>query len=510
METKTNLQKALFNIRYGYILVFALFTVLNKFIPFVGHVGDTISTLVYNSLAIFGALLLAVDFFTRRNMFRIRYNWLLLAFFGVYILSMVYNIRFGWADNAKTLVWMLIQTFMLMAADPDQPVEAHQKPLNIIFNGYIIVWFTGVAVSLWQFVVQYYAPHIAASGDSTPEGFLDGRLYGVFTDPNVAAVCSVIAALLAVYLLKVTCRRPFVKLCYWITIVFNLIYVVLSGSRTGELILIGIAVAAAVFIGISKIYAAGTKWFVKITQRLLLVALSLVIVVGGIKVLKVGLPYVPQIYSRIESVFQSPSESDPSDDPSNPDDSLDPDDGPINLERPDVVGSDDISNARFKIWADALKLFQKSPLLGTSARNHLAFAENYFGEEMYMVQRGYSVHNGYLSLLTHTGLLGAGVMALWMGCVVAYILSYLIRRRKARDAHYKAIVCMALVLLAVAISAFPMMGIFFGNSIIEVLFWLIMGYTLYLVRVSDQKNSDKEPVLYRISESIVSKFKRKG
>ncbi len=502
MEKKRSLY---FHIRYIYILVYVAFTALNKFIMF-AYVDNSIISAIYNALALSGAALLAVDIFTKRNALRVRYNGLLVLFFGVYVLSMLYNWKFGWADNAKTLVWMLIQTFMLTATDPDDDLAAHQKYLRIIFDCFIAVWFVGVVVSLCEYTTLYHVPHVMPSGDKTPEGFAEGRLFGVFTDPNVAAVCSIVAIILAVYQMKNrTCGRA-VKICYGITIAANVIYVILSGSRTGEMILFGLVLLATAFFCLCRQYRAGMRWFVKAGQSALLLVLSAAVFVGGVKVARAGLSYVPGLYERGEILWQiiTGDENMNPDDRDELDDSLDH----IDLERPDVVDNDDISNARFKIWSDALKLFSVSPVLGTSARNHLAFAEHYFGKEMYMVRRQYSVHNGYLSLLVHTGVLGTVVMVAWMGCIVVYVMGYLLRRRKTRDTYYGQILCLTMALAAIAVSAFPMNGIFFGNSVIEVLFWLIVGEVHYLIRISEKDT--RETRLFLLTEKLMGKLRKKG
>lgn len=495
-----------FNIRYIYILVYVVFTAFNKFISF-GYVDHSVNAAIYNGLAILGAVLMAVDLFTRRNMLRVRYNGLLVLFFGVYILSMIYNIRFGWVDNAKTLVWMLIQTFMLTAANPDRSFEEHKKYFRIIFDCFIGVWFVGVVISLWQYAAQYSMPHFTPTGDYTPEGFAGGRLFGVFTDPNMAAVCSIVAIILAAYQMKShTCTR-LLKVCYWITMVSNVMYVILSGSRTGEVILFGVVILSVVFYCLCRDHAPDTKWYAKAGQSALLIALSVTLFIGGINITRTGLSYVPSVYERAEILWQIATGNG---------DELPPDMGElegsldhIDLERPDVVDNDDISNSRFKIWSDALKLFKASPILGTSPRNHLAFAQHYFGEDMYMVRRQYSVHNGYLSLLVHMGVLGTVFMVMWICAVAVYVMRYLIRRRKTRDSYYGLIVCMTMALFAIAVSAFPMSGIFFGNSVVEVLFWLIVGYVLYMIRQSDGAQNEKEPMLYTAAEAAVEKLTKK-
>lgn len=499
MEKKRSLY---FHIRYIYILAYVVFTELNKFIV----ISDSpVVAPVYSALAILGALLMVADLFLGRNMLRTRYNGLLLLFFVGYVLSMLYNFRFGWTDNAKTLVWMLLQTLLLTATDQDSSVEANQKYLRIMFDCFIGIWFVGVLISLWQYAAQYHAIHLTPAGKELREGFTDGRLFGVFTDPNYAAVCSIIAGILAVYQMKSQTPSRWVKACYGITMVANAIYVVLSGSRTGELILFGLVVAGVAFFCLCRQYRVGMRWFVKAGQSALLLVLSAAVFVGGVKVARVGLSYVPGLYERGEILWQivTGDESVTPDDRDELDDSLDH----IDLERPDVVDNDDVSNARFKIWSDALKLFCISPVFGTSARNHLAFAEHYFGKSLFIVRRQYSVHNGYLSLLVYTGLLGTVFMAAWMGCILFSVLGYLIRRRKSRDTYYGQILCLTMVLFAIAVSAFPLSGIFFGNSVIEVLFWLLSGYILYLIRISEKDTTQTK--LFCLAERTLEK-QRKG
>ena len=67
---------------------------------------------------------------------------------------------------------------------------------------------------------------------------------------------------------------------------------------------------------------------------------------------------------------------------------------------------------------------------------------------------------------------------------------------------------LTILTLVIGISAFPMMGIFFGNSIIELLFWLLLGYLFCFIRKSEPNVN--EPLTYRIAENIKSKLCRKN
>lgn len=501
LKSKIDLSQAFSRIRFLYILLFTVFVALNKFI-FFQYVNSAFIASTYSAFAICGVLLLIIDFFTKRNMFKTSYNGIMILFFVAYALSMIANIRYGWVDNAKTMVWMLIQVFLLGAADPDVSLKTHLKQLRIVADAFILIWFFGTLGSFGQFLVQYVAVREIPGDSNCIEGFAAGRLFGMFTDPNVASVCSIIAIILTVFIIYYFKPGKAVKVYYTVTIVFEAIYITLSGSRTGMLIVAAAVFASGVLLFSLKFSEMGMKRILKIGATALSALLCAVIVFGAMELGRTGLSYIPKFASPMISGIESALNVD-----FNEEEIGDIEDK-IDMTRPDVAGSEDISNARFKIWTDCIKLFEKSPIFGTSARNHLQFTKYHYGPEMFIYQRQYSVHNGYLSLLVYTGVLGAAVIAVWLVLTVKKALGYLIRRRHTRDEYYMPTAFLTLICMVVGISAFPMMGIFFGNSIIELLFWLILGYVYCFIRKSEPDRC-REPLTYRVSEKVMSIFKRK-
>ena len=79
--------------------------------------------------------------------------------------------------------------------------------------------------------------------------------------------------------------------------------------------------------------------------------------------------------------------------------------GRVDLTRPDVAKSTDVSNLRFTIWKSAIEIFQSSWLFGTSPKNMIAYAQDIL-PNTYIAQRNFSVHNAYLNTLASTGILG--------------------------------------------------------------------------------------------------------
>ncbi len=82
-------------------------------------------------------------------------------------------------------------------------------------------------------------------------------------------------------------------------------------------------------------------------------------------------------------------------------------------------------------------------------------------------------------MLVTTGVVGAAVFLL----LIFYCLQTLYRSFFAKKLQNGKLQISPLLFIAIllATSAFPMMGIFFGNSISEVAFWLVMGYLFTIV-----------------------------
>lgn len=482
------------NVRQIYIVIYVIYTSLNKFIP-IFPLPSWFGT-IYSVLAIAGGILLAIDFFTDRNMFRIQHSGILVLFLIVMAVSSVVNIRYGFVSNFKTLAWSAIQMLLLGAVAQNTSREKLLKSFRIAAECFIAIWFVGVLISFFLYLIQYGNVVATSEDPRCPIGFLEGRLFGVFTDPNVGATCSLLSIVLAWFFMVWDKKLKAVRKCYYIlTIVFNGIYVVLSGSRMGLLIVAVSSAFAVLLYAREKLRRYAWKRAMRSIAAIAIAIVCSAAILLGLTLAKRILAYLPACTKAVIVTTQEETDS-----------MVLPEIGEMQVDftREDVEENADISNSRFKIWRDCLKLFERSPLLGTSPRNHLAFAEDHFGE-MYIVRKQYSVHNGYLAVLTCTGILGAAVVLVWIFLVLKTVLSYLFRKNAA-DPYYLPIAFSTVALLIIAISAFFMMGIFFGNSIIEVLFWVILGNSLYMIRLAEPEKYPKEPVLYRWTETVQKKL----
>ena len=447
-------------IHLGYIISFVVFVTLHKLIPYCVYVPRMVDSFLYSTFAICGALLVAYDFLTGRIPLTSRITLCMLAFLLVCCASTLYNFQFGVVSNIKTIVWTAIHLFILFASSRGKSQKQVFHEMTLVFTPFTVIWLVGIVSSLALFITQTGGYITLADWSVTEYGFMQERLFGAFTDPNVAGVLSLVSIGISVSCMYG--KRGRLRKAYHILNIFCcVLYAILAGSRTTQL---AGTIALCIVLTLYFFQRMDRKQQKGLIKRILCVACSAVIsaaILFSNNYIHRALAYMPSVYSEMtsKSEIHKPLR-------------------PVKIDREDVGEDRDFSNQRFAIWSDALALFSKSPILGTSPRNHLAYAEKYSPAGV-INQKQYSIHNGYLAVLVTTGVVGAAVFLLLIFyCLQTLYRSFFAKSSKTENSRYLPLLFIAILL---ATSAFPMMGLFFGNSISEVAFWLVMGYLFTIV-----------------------------
>lgn len=443
-------------LRQGYILVFLSYLMLSKMLPVPLFLTDGVNSLIYNAFAGVGGLLCVYSFILAGKRFFCKDNLLLAGFLIICVISSLLNMKYGISDNAKTMVWTAIQFFVLYGITWKMTKEEIKKEFYRLANLLAVIWFCGIAVSLYQFLfqIQYIVPY---QEYKRRQGFIDERLFGIFTDPNFAAVTSVCVIIFSLIAYRRSHNR-LVRIFNVVNCVFQFLYIVLSGSRTAELA--GLIAAFLYMFSYMhrKIKNKETTQAKKIVLPLLGALLCCVVVIAGVEITKNISSYIPRLVSG-DVVHQ-----------------------PVNLHREDVEESSDISNLRMEIWSDVIKVWSTKPVLGTSPRNLTAYAKDKFPTS-FMAKKGYAAHNGYLAVLAGVGIVGSLVM-------LAFIILSLRRAYRYMRKHFTTgiptlfMVCL-IILAVIAFSAITLQDIFFVNSLNTALFWLVLGYLVKYTKAED-------------------------
>lgn len=468
---------AFFLNRDAFTLIYATVCIL-WFFPLLGRVMDPVSKLCF----IWGAALILWDFLTRRRMFRSVY-WalplLLIAAFGVTILV---NIRLNLYMGVKHMVYLGISLLLLYGQDRTRKAADFQKLLRRLNNVIIGVSFVAALVSILMFVFQISFEF--QSGDITQrQGFLENRLFGVYTSPNTGALF-VVFSLAATLLNGLLANGGRLRL-HWFSIV-NLvvqgIYFSLTLSNGGFLTYIAfmvLFVAAYLFPNVLKKKGAG--------KAVLSALLALVLLCGGTSVLMLGvrrgMSYIPSLVAHVRQ--QSGEGSDVPEE----------DDDPIAFER--IESGDDTSNGRFTIWSGGIKAWLQQPLFGyanmwVSEGDTLPFETDTFTEEenTWLYKHAGNLHNAYVQILVYSGAVGMALFLVF-GCLLfKKILLALVRGQKGTQYYGVLAVLLAIIGAAAANGMVEAHLLYTRQDPYGALFWIYLGIAAVLADRSRYENAD--------------------
>lgn len=409
-------------------------------------------TAVSYGFAMVGIILLLIDFAFRRTLLKIPCGRLIAVFLCAMVISSILNIEYGWVDNAKTIVWTTIQVAIIVPVFFIADKSRVSNLLLISFKLLSVLFFVAAAVSVLQAMLQIgYVAEIGSAG-SERQGFYDGRLFGVFFDPNNGASDCLVMILLSAYCLKKSILSRGWRIYLIISVLVELIYVALAASRTAFL---AFAVVSILYVFIS--------FYQRDKNRKHFVARSLLVCWLTIVLASVLFPhYASFAAEHIQPFFCT--ETDISE---------------MHAISRNDVDIDNISNNRFAIWADYLVASENDLFFGKSPRNYLDIIEQQY-PDLYIVAHFdnavYQTHNGYLTVLVSMGLVGVLLFLLivftWLKRLVCYVKDF---RFHLDDEFYLALGVFLLVAIKIAFFSI----VFFTYCFDSVVFWLSFGYLLY-------------------------------
>lgn len=439
-------------IREGYVLCLLGLLLLRCVGPY-SLLPSILDSLLFSVAALVGGLLILIDFVKNIKAKKMPYNYLLLIFLALMFISLLVNRQYDFLGNIKMLVWQAIYFLLIYQVG----LKMDKGFLKKVQWFMIIALFIMSVVSLIMFLIQYkYAVSIETKTLPLRIGFIESRLFGAYIDPNSGSVMSVMVICFAMNLLTIDKSLQGSKLKPFLitSIVVQFIYIMLSGSRTGLIVLL-----MTVFVyGFIYLYH-----FQKVRGKSLSynIIVSSLLAVGATIVLFVVLLFVKQILSYFPGLFN---------DVFHINKGLEGKDI-VNLERHDTGKNSDLSNNRFKLWKDSWEIFKSTWLFGTSPRGLHEYAQNYF-PNTYIVKSNLDVHNAYLNVLVSTGIFGGLSIALF------YLKSFVNAMKKifTEDTIISSgMVVYILAIFSVALSAFFQPEMILVNKVGAVCLWLFLG-----------------------------------
>ena len=441
-------------------------------------------------------VIIAYDLVIRRIWRVIPYWTILLGFLVITGITSIVNYEAGIVSNLKSMIMILIPLAIFYPVCMLEKPEERKKAIAISLGGASVVTFFASSIALVMFMKRF-SERITFMGQEELVGirhYIESDptsaiiLYGLYVDTNHAAIYSLVFAVFSIFLLW-SCHtgvfqnkiiRTIVRIYAIVNLCVQMCYFPLANSRGGWLCLFTAGIIVLfLFLSLDKLKNE------KISKRIIV---SIVVSIGCLLVLCVGILGIRTGLSKasiwintrpLEQTVEENTEANVVE--TEIADVVETTDAVKKEEREEVVvqesfeKTDDGSGAgRLVIWKDALELFKRKPILGTGAGNNQYYAQKY-EIDSYKLTTGAALHNSYLDLLVDYGVVGAGIMIVFLICNVIAIVKT-IRKNELPDkfTYY----CFSFSVLLISGAALLLSCLFISTTAMYYLMLLLMGYLI--------------------------------
>lgn len=403
---------------------------------------------------LWGGLLLIRNFFIDKAKVSKILMYLIYAFLAAYVITIIINRDVNLIGNTKTLIWTAIMTLVLFASEYSADNKKIYRDINIISKVIVTIVFIISVLSILMFAldISYFTQRI--DGRMIPQGYYAARLWGIYVDPNQASSIATIALILSLVLLVQ--RKDFNKIFLYISIITQYIFIILTGSRGGEIALILVLIGLVYLLFNYILTNALRNNIIRKGIALLIGVIITFGIISSFDVTRKTLSYIPratvktQEYINQTTGIQSGEHS-----------------GNVTVERPDAA----TSNGRITLWKDGFRLSKLSPIFGFGDRNiNIKAAELTPGSSL----ESQYVHNGFIHMLLGGGIVAVIIMVIFIFIIALNAIKIFFRNKTGSTKYYiYSIICLAV--LALLISAVFLTEIFYQNSFIATAFWILIG-----------------------------------
>lgn len=446
------------------------------FFPLLGWIVDPIAKVCF----IWGALLIGYDIIGKRIVLRTSYWYWIALMLIMYCVTILLNSQSNLYMGIKHLIYngIAILVFFSQNGHIKREKANENKLLKWINSTIIIIVFFASCISLAMYCL-HIGIRIELNGMTFRQGFLENRLFGIYTSPNTGALFSIIC-------IGAICINSFLnrgslikwKKSYVLNAVIQLIYFSLTLSNGGFL-------SAATFIILTICLFVSMK-MVKTKKILVTVFLSLILTVISIVGLSLAIngirtimSSVPGLISNLETAVEEDVTGEENEKTSKE---------TITFER--IETGDDLSNGRLSIWTGSLKIWIQAPIFGIADAkvdkdNIEDFAyslDNLNASEMErMTLVDGNLHNSYIQILTDSGLVGLICFLAFIILVVKKYLKYLFVE-DIENGSYKIISMLVCILGTIGVNGMVETHLLFNRQDpYGLTFWFYLGSGLILI-----------------------------
>ena len=406
--------------------------------------------------------------------FKLRFGIWAGAFIAFSLISVLINISYTILFSVLMFLHVMICFFLFygMHTEPDLDFK---EELFVI--GRIIVVCTTLFNLIGFFCLLFGISFNWSFFDFYWIGFpiYENRFTGLFVNPNLLGFVAVVSIVLCHMMSKDSLRgavqaRGFGRVFLYSCMIVNLFALILCDSNASFVLALGYAVVYLSYIFFdTREGLTPSKVFIKIITLLLVSA----VFVGSSMIIrtvfKAGFAAVTAKTNALVDVLFN--EEDIIHDITDGDSSQDDKNGAVTFDHENT----NIDSGRFKLWQESFDLFKISPIVGIANGNIVFYSEEYLNGTLKFSYHNNDLHNGYLTILVSTGVLGALLFGTFGFRFAKHAAQHLyLRRKTVRREIYP---CLFSFLAAYLVYALFEKALLYDISFMVMWFWLMMGYT---------------------------------
>ena len=416
---------------------------------------------------LWGGILLIRNIFNDKARISKILMYLIYAFLASYVITIIFNRNLNLVGNTKTLIWASIMTLVLFITEYSDKDKKVYRDINIISKVLVVIIFiiSISAIVMFCLDISYFTERV--DGKLIPQGYYAARLWGIYVDPNQASSVALIALILSVVLIVQI--KVFNKIFLKISIIIQYIFIILTGSRGGEIalifVLIGLGYLLFDYILRNSFRNDAIRAIISLIIGIIITA-GIVISFDGSRKL---LSYIPKATVKTQQYIHQTTGIQSGEHLGN-----------VTVERPDATSS----NGRLTLWKDGLRLSKFSPIFGFGDRNiPLKAAELTPGSSL---EKQY-VHNGFIHMLLSGGLMATIIMMIFIGIIAIKAIVIFFGKNRYKQNYYIFSI-ISLLIVSLLIASMFLTEIFYQNSFIATTYWVFLGYISILSNSLKQYN----------------------
>lgn len=396
---------------------------------------------------------------------RLRFGLWILAFLGINLLTMFINMSMGFIYNIVMFLHICICFFIFYGIHTEKGLNPRAELYKVckfiiyattVFGviGFILM-MSGVRFE-WElnvFIIKFI--------------IFENRYTGVYINPNILGFISVVSIVCCQLVMKpdflIKAKRTRVSRI-WIAICLcvDLFSLILCDSNASFTLFVCYVIFTLVFIYFSSSARMKKRQFAIKTVAVLIAAVYVVFAAFMVRsVCQRGFSQLVKSSKVDKEVVVTLNEK-------------------TNEEAITFTHQNkNIDSGRLKLIKESFKLFQISPVFGISNGNIILYSQKYLDGTLSLTYHNSDIHNGYLTIVVSTGVIGFLIFAIWGLRFGKHIVVNLFKRQNAGSQDI--LPCLFAFCCGYLVYSLFEKALLYDVSFMVMWFWYMLGMTsIYL------------------------------